>query len=112
MSDDSENAKGDPDSTRLLNRLMDKFDGVLFAHGFQFKDDMAWEEMGEEITAMVYKYYDDMTGGDSSYDPDKPPDSTGSEAEALEDDEEDEGSMTLGSSTTDESPAPSKKQKK
>lgn len=108
MSAEQSDVKGDPDSTRLLNRLMDKFDGVLFAHGFVFKEDMSWEEMGEEITALVYKYYDDETGGDSSYDPAKPPDSTGSEVEA--DDEEDEdGSMTLGS--TSESPAPQKKQK-
>ena len=110
MSED-ESVKGDPNSTRLLNRLMDKFDGVLFAHGFVFKEDMAWEEMGEEITALVYKYYDDETGGDSSYDPDKPPDSTGSDVEATpEGEDDDDGSMTLGSSTS-ESPAPQKKQK-
>lgn len=110
MSDIDESVKGDPDSARLLNRLMDKFDGVLFAHGFVFKENMAWEEMGEEITALVYKYYDDETGGDSSYDPDKPPDSTGSDVEATPEGEDEEGSMTLGSSTS-ESPAPQKKQK-
>lgn len=64
---------GDPNSTRLLDQLMDKIDKVLFAHGFEFRDDERdWAEAAGHIEKWVFDYYDDLTGGDSDYDPKKP----------------------------------------
>lgn len=64
--------KGDPDSNRLMLAVVDKFDGVLFKNGLEFRDDMNWEDMITELEALIFKYYDDLTGGDEDFDPAKP----------------------------------------
>lgn len=66
----------DPDPNRLAARMADKLIAVATAQGFIFKEDMLEEEFAVEIAALVYKYFDDETGGDSEYNPDEAPDST------------------------------------
>ncbi len=66
----------DPDPNRLAARMADKLIAVATAQGFMFKEDMLEEEFAVEIAALVYKYFDDETGGDSEYNPDEAPDST------------------------------------
>ncbi len=85
--------KHDPDGTRMLARCLDKLDGVLKRHGFQFKDDCVWENFAEELQNLLFRHYDDLTGGDSSYDPNAP------ESESGEEDEETPSSETLDSSS-------------
>jgi hypothetical protein len=76
MADD---AKGDPDSNRLFARVLDKLDAVLFAHGMQFREDKDHGDFCDQFSALLFNFYDDLTGGDDSYDPDAPPDSTESD---------------------------------
>lgn len=96
MSDEEANIKGDPNASRLMERVMAKLDGVLFAHGLEFKDDGKWEEAVTVMEKYIFHFYDDLTGGDEDYDPRKPADSPlSSEAEvevegAASADEEDE----------------------
>ncbi len=99
MSDEEANVKGDPNASRLMERVMAKLDGVLFAHGLEFKDDAMWAEAVIVMEKYIFHFYDDLTGGDEDYDPRKPADSPiESEAEvevegaasADEDEEEEE----------------------
>ena len=91
MSEDE--VKGDPNPTRLMERVMDKLDGVLFAHGFEFADDNKWSEAVQVMERYIFHFYTDLTGGDEDYDPRKPadPDSEGEgEVEVESDDDEEE----------------------
>lgn len=84
---------GDPDPNRLMARVVDKVDSILFAHGLEFKDEKDWEDFIERLRSLFFEFYEDNTGGDSDYDPDAPPDSTGteeSESATLGDDEQEE----------------------
>ena len=98
--------KHDPDGTRMLARCLDKLDGVLVQHGFQFKDDCVWENFAEELQNLLYRHYDDLTGGDSSYDPNAP------ESDSGEEDEETPSSETLDSSSSESPIIKNKKSKK
>lgn len=60
--------KHDPDVNRLMAKIMDDIDARLFKHGLQFRGDDLYPAT-EELRALIYKYYEDITGGDSSYDP-------------------------------------------
>ena len=73
MSDSSEVelVKGDPNPTRLLEAVMDKLDKVLVHHGFEFRDDRVWEDACAAVEKFIFRYYDDLTGGDEDYDPKK-----------------------------------------
>ena len=87
----------DPDPNRLAARMADKLIAVATAQGFIFKEDMLEEEFAVEIAALVYKYFDDETGGDSEYNPDEAPDSTmtsetGEDSEDLAEPSEEESS--------------------
>ncbi len=91
--------KGDPDSNRLMARIVDKLDGVLFKHGFEFKQDADFSGFCSAVEGLIFHYYDDITGGDDSYDPNAPVDRSNSgsdvESETLdgpscEQDEEDQ----------------------
>lgn len=90
--EEDQSTKGDPEPTRMLARCLDKLDGVLVQHGFQFKENSVWENFAEELQELLFKHYDDLTGGDSDFDPNAPDSS---------DDEDDSGeseSATLSSS--------------
>jgi hypothetical protein len=92
MSD--EDVKGDPNPTRLMERVMDKLDGVLFAHGFEFADETKWSEAVQVMERYIFHFYTDLTGGDEDYDPKRPADldssNSGGEAEVEGDEEEEE----------------------
>ena len=99
----AEGGKGDPEAARLLARVLDKLDLVLYKHGLEFRDDRDWANFAEEVREIVHTYYDDVTGGDSSYDPNAAPDST----ETTETDVD--GSETLDSSGGSDSPVAKKR---
>lgn len=80
---DSDLKKGDPNSTRLMARIVDKIDSTLYAHGLEFKDDCDFDVFIEELAALIYRNYDDDTGGDGSYDPAAPPDSSSGTEESV-----------------------------
>lgn len=83
---------GDTDSTRLLERIMDKLDLILVRQGFQFREDRDWQVASAAIEKWIFEHYDDLTGGDEDYDPKKPLLSDSSEAicDDLCSDDEDE----------------------
>ena len=68
--------KGDPNTNRLMARLLDKMDCVLFSHGLVFRAEEDWNDFIIELSALVFRFYDDETGGDGDYDPNNAPDST------------------------------------
>lgn len=80
--------KGDPDSSRLMARLVDKMDAVLFAHGLSFRAEEQWNDFIVELQALIFRFYDDETGGDVDYDPDNAPDSTSTTETASEEEED------------------------
>lgn len=80
--------KGDPDSNRLMARLLDKLDLILTSHGLAFRDSEDWNDYILELQALIFKFYDDETGGNSDYDPNSAPDST-STSETCSEEEED-----------------------
>lgn len=67
---------GDPDSNRLMARILDKLDVILISHGFSFREECCEEALAEAMERLIFRFYEDETGGDSDYDPDAPPDST------------------------------------
>ena len=69
MSEDGEVRKGDPNPARLLAKIMDNIDVLLVKHGFEFKEDKSWEDFGGVLLGIFFDYYEDHTGGDSSYIP-------------------------------------------
>lgn len=83
--------KGDPDSSRLMARLVDKMDAVLFAHGLSFRAEEQWNDFIVELQALIFRFYDDETGGDVDYDPDNAPDSTSTTETASEEEEDLDG---------------------
>lgn len=83
----------DAEATQLLERVMDRLDGILFKCGFVFRDEMDWKVASEEIMTWIYKYYDDEDP-DNSYQP--------GDSELDEEEDEDEGSETLGSDTDED----------
>ena len=95
QNDEVEVGATDPDPQRLIEKVMDRLDLVLVKQGFVFREEMDWTNAGEEVMAWIFKYYDDLTGGDEDY---NPGDSalTG-EGDADADDEESD-SATLGES--------------
>lgn len=60
---------GDPNSARLLAKVLDRIDLILVEHGMLFKEDKDWEEFGGAVVALLYHYYEDETGGASDYEP-------------------------------------------
>ena len=112
MSDEN---GGDPNSTRLLEQVMDKVDKILFAHGLEFEDEERWAEAAGELEQWIFQFYDDLTGGDEDYDPKKPAyidssseaicvDECSSDEEELDEEEE--------SSSSEEKSRPKKRAKK
>lgn len=95
--EEEQDRKGDPNSKRLLERVLDRIDLVLTQHGMGFREEHEWSDFAAEVQAVCYKYYDDFTGGDSSYNPDD--DSSMRDEEV----EEEEGSSESKSATLDES---------
>lgn len=61
------------DGTQLLGRVIDIIDEQLFGEGLTFKENMNWEEFGEELRDLMFRYYDDE-GEDDDYDPAAPAD--------------------------------------
>ena len=90
--------KHDPDTNRLMAKIMDDIDARLFKHGLQFRGDDL-EPATEELRALIYKYYEDITGGDSSYDPNAD--------KSTEIDSDDEESVSRSLHDSDEEPSAS-----
>jgi hypothetical protein len=106
-----EEVKGDPNPTRLMQRLMDKLDGVLVAHGFEFDDENKdWGDATSVMERFVFHFYTDLTGGDEDYDPNHPPDvdSDEEEVQVEGDDEEEEEEAEFDSDDDDDSSASKK----
>lgn len=61
--------KTDNNPARLLAKVLDKIDMVLSLQGMGFREEKDWEEFGGAVAALLYEYYNDYTGGDSSYEP-------------------------------------------
>ena len=95
--EEEQDHKGDPNPKRLLERVLDKIDLVLTQHGMGFREEREWSDFAGDVQNLCYKYYDDFTGGDSSYNPD--------EDSSLRDEEveEEEASSESESATLDES---------
>jgi hypothetical protein len=100
---------------------MDKLDKVLFANGFEFREGKDWEACAEEMASLMEKYWDDLTGGDSDYDPKKPnrAGSSSSDGEvevsgevSSDEEDDDDDDDDDSSSSEEEKPAKAKKQKK
>lgn len=72
-SEPSESVSLDGDGTELLSRVVDSIDEQLFNEGLMFKGNMNWEEFGEELRDLLFRYYDDE-GDDDDYDPAAPAD--------------------------------------
>jgi len=69
--DSSSEPKGDPNPNRLMAKILDKVDGILFEHGLEFRhEEEDWENLTMELSALIFRFWDDKTGGDSSYNPD------------------------------------------
>lgn len=108
---ESSETKGDPNPNRLMEKCLDKLDGVLFTHGLEFRhDEEKWEDLVDELSALIFKYWDDKTGGDSSYEPgdSKDGDKPAPEPEVGEESEASE-SVTLGSDSEESAPKKMKK---
>lgn len=81
--DDSEPSESvSLDGGELLSRVVDVIDEQLFNDGMTFKDNMNWEEFGEELRDLLFRYYDDEGGDDDDYDPAAPADDEESVSEA------------------------------
>lgn len=100
---------------------MDKLDKVLVHHGFEFRDDCDWEDACAHVEKFIFKFYDDLTGGDEDYDPKKhallsSADEVVVEGDASTDEDEDEVDELCDEDEEEEeescSPAPKKKQRK
>lgn len=104
-----EEHKQDPDGSRLLANLFDKTDCYLHKHGLQFIFGKGIENAEEELRKYVFHFYEDITGGDSSYDPAKDRTPTG---ESYTETEETMSSETLETeSTTDVEETATKKRR-
>jgi hypothetical protein len=71
-----------------------------------FREECDWADFGGEVQSLCYKYYDDFTGGDSSYDPnadsqvgsqvDEPEETSESESATLDGESEEEAEEEEG----------------
>ena len=77
-------AETDAAATALLEKVMDRVDGVLFKDGLVFREDKEWHVACGEMAAFIYYYYAD----EGSYEP-------GDSAEMMESEESE--SRTLDS---------------
>jgi len=68
----TEMSGGDPDSNRLLAKVIGKMDGVLVNHGLEFNDDANFADFTDRLAALIFEFYDDLTGGASDYEPSDP----------------------------------------
>ncbi len=77
----SESESLEMDGTKLMGVVIDGIDEALFNEGLVFKDNMNWEEFGEELRDLLFRYYDDEgDGDDADYDPAAPAESSSSES--------------------------------
>jgi hypothetical protein len=76
----------DDDAARLLAKVIDRMDRVLFEHELEFKDDKDWEQFADRVRDLISEYYDDNADDakDGDYDPDAP---------SSEDEDEDDDSL-------------------
>ncbi len=84
---------GDPNTTRLMNKIIDRIDGTLTQNGLEFNPDRSWTAFHESVRALIFNNYVDATGGDSEYDPDAPSDDEEEDEESGDENEE----VSLGS---------------
>jgi hypothetical protein len=68
---------------KLLAKVADKIDRVLFEGDLEFADESRWEEFLERLQALVYDFYDDHAEEDSSFDPDKSSETSSSQTESV-----------------------------
>ena len=73
------------DATKLLAKVLDKMDRVLFEHDLEFRDDTKWEDFAEEVRELVHRYYDDFGGDkdDPDFDPNAPGSSSASDSDSI-----------------------------
>lgn len=103
MSEEGEvpDNKHENNPTRLLAKVLDKVDLVLNLHGMGFREEKSWENFGEALRALLFEYYDDYTGGDSSYEPGD----SGDQMDESDIDDEESATVTLDESdSADEEP--------
>lgn len=103
-------------AAKLLNRIMDKTDKILFMNGLIFREDKDWEEAASEMAAWVYRYYEDEGSEDNSYQPGDSAESEllteESETRTLDTSSSPQDTPTVSSSSADdENPVSQKKQK-
>ncbi len=74
------------DASKLLAKVIDKVDRVLFEHDLEFRNSADWEEFADKVRALVHEYYDDCAdnAADPDFDPDAPDESSSSESESLQ----------------------------
>ncbi len=82
-ADESESL-GEMDGTKLMGVVIDSIDEALFNEGLVFKDNMNWEEFGEELRDLLFRYYDDEDNDDGSFDPAAPAPTSSEEEEEVE----------------------------
>jgi hypothetical protein len=72
------------DAAKLLGKVIDKMDRVLFEGDLQFRKKADWEAFAEKLRALIFEYYDDLAGeeDDPDFDPEAPQ-SSSSESESL-----------------------------
>jgi hypothetical protein len=72
----------DADAAKLLGKVIDKMDSVLFEHDLQFREEADWEAFAEKLRALVFEYYDDLASekDDADFDPDADSSTTASES--------------------------------
>ena len=90
---------GDDAAAKLLAKVIDRMDRLLFEHELEFRDDKVWEDFAEKVRQLIYEYYDDNAEdvADADFDP---------EAESSSSD-----SVSLDHSATDEQQATGRKRK-
>ncbi len=78
---DSQSESLEMDGTKLMGIVIDGIDEALFNEGLVFKGNMNWEEFGEELRDLLFRYYDDEGDDeDDDYDPAAP----AAESESIE----------------------------
>lgn len=95
-------AEGD-DAARLLAKVIDRMDRVLFEHELEFKDDKDWEQFADRVRDLIYEYYDEDADDakDGDYDPDAP--------SSDDDDEEDDDDSLESDGEADVTPTRKRK---
>jgi len=74
------------EGAKLLSKVLDKVDAVLFEHGLEFKDEAKWEDFAAQLVALLYNYYDDEGDDkdDSDFDPDAPEEESSTDPDGSE----------------------------